>query len=49
MCSVGGEVMKAALPSDLCLEGLAEALVTEKYKLGKKLSSGLENHSRRAA
>ena len=31
MCSVG-EVMKAALPSDLCLEGLAEAPVTEKYK-----------------
>ncbi len=31
MCSVG-EVMKAALPSDLCIEGLAEAPVTEKYK-----------------
>jgi len=31
MCSIG-EVMKAALPSDLCLEGVAEAPVKEKYK-----------------
>lgn len=31
MCSAG-EVMKAALPSDLCLEGVTEAAVTEKYK-----------------
>ncbi len=31
MCSVG-EVMKAALPSDLCLEGVTELPVTEKYK-----------------
>jgi primosomal protein N' (replication factor Y) len=31
MCSVG-EVMKAALPSDLCLEGVTEVPVTEKYK-----------------
>ena len=31
MCSAG-EVMKAALPSDLCLEGVTEIPVTEKYK-----------------
>ncbi len=31
MCSIG-EVMKAALPSDLCLEGVAEVPVLEKYK-----------------
>ncbi|MBN2664898.1 MAG: primosomal protein N' [Bacteroidales bacterium] len=31
MCSAG-EVMKAALPSDLCLEGVTELPVTEKYK-----------------
>jgi primosomal protein N' (replication factor Y) len=31
MCSIG-EVMKAALPSDLCLEGVAEVPVMEKYK-----------------
>ena len=31
MCSEG-EVMKAALPSDLCLEGVTELPVTEKYK-----------------
>jgi primosomal protein N' (replication factor Y) len=31
MCSVG-EVMKAALPSDLCLEGVATVAVLEKYR-----------------
>ena len=31
MCSVG-EVMKAALPSDLCLEGVTEIPVMEKYR-----------------
>lgn len=31
MCSVG-EVMKAALPSDLCLEGVTAVPVAEKYK-----------------
>ncbi len=31
MCSAG-EVMKAALPSDLCLEGVTEIPVAEKYK-----------------
>jgi primosomal protein N' (replication factor Y) (superfamily II helicase) len=31
MCSIG-EVMKAALPSDLCLEGVTEIPVPEKYK-----------------
>jgi len=31
MCSIG-EVMKAALPSDLCLEGVASVPVVEKYK-----------------
>jgi primosomal protein N' (replication factor Y) len=31
MCSPG-EVMKAALPSDLCLEGVTELPVAEKYK-----------------
>ena len=31
MCSVG-EVMKAALPSDLCLEGVTEVPVPEKYR-----------------
>ena len=31
MCSIG-EVMKAALPSDLCLEGVTEVPVNEKYK-----------------
>lgn len=31
MCPAG-EVMKAALPSDLCLEGVTEIPVTEKYK-----------------
>lgn len=31
MCSIG-EVMKAALPSDLCLEGVTTLPVTEKYK-----------------
>lgn len=31
MCSAG-EVMKAALPSDLCLEGVTELPVIEKYK-----------------
>lgn len=31
MCSAG-EVMKAALPSDLCLEGVTEIPLTEKYK-----------------
>ena len=31
MCSVG-EVMKAALPSDLCLEGVTTVPVQEKYK-----------------
>jgi len=31
MCSIG-EVMKAALPSDLCLEGVTEVPVKEKYK-----------------
>lgn len=31
MCSIG-EVMKAALPSDLCLEGVTEAPLPEKYK-----------------
>jgi primosomal protein N' (replication factor Y) len=31
MCSIG-EVMKAALPSDLCLEGVTTLPLTEKYK-----------------
>ncbi len=31
MCSAG-EVMKAALPSDLCLEGVTEIPMTEKYR-----------------
>jgi primosomal protein N' (replication factor Y) (superfamily II helicase) len=31
MCSLG-EVMKAALPSDLCLEGVTEVHVPEKYR-----------------
>ena len=31
MCSIG-EVMKAALPSDLCLEGVKEIPVREKYR-----------------
>ena len=31
MCSIG-EVMKASLPSDLCLEGVTEVPVMEKYK-----------------
>ncbi len=31
MCSVG-EVMKTALPSDLCLEGVTSVAVVEKYK-----------------
>jgi len=31
MCSIG-EVMKAALPSDLCLEGVTSVPVPEKYK-----------------
>jgi len=31
LCSIG-EVMKAALPSDLCLEGVTEVPVIEKYK-----------------
>ncbi|HSN50737.1 MAG TPA: primosomal protein N', partial [Bacteroidales bacterium] len=31
MCSIG-EVMKAALPSDLCLEGVTEIPVPEKYR-----------------
>ena len=31
LCSIG-EVMKAALPSDLCLEGVTEIPVIEKYK-----------------
>ena len=31
LCSVG-EVMKAALPSDLCLEGVTEVPVPEKYR-----------------
>lgn len=31
MCSIG-EVMKAALPSDLCLEGIASLPVPEKYR-----------------
>ncbi len=31
MCSIG-EVMKAALPSDLCLEGVTEVHVPEKYR-----------------
>ncbi|MCK7535315.1 MAG: hypothetical protein MZV63_32195 [Marinilabiliales bacterium] len=31
MCFVG-EVMKAALPSDLCLEGVTEIPVTERHR-----------------
>jgi hypothetical protein len=31
MCTIG-EVMKAALPSDLCLEGVTSVPVPEKYK-----------------
>jgi primosomal protein N' (replication factor Y) len=46
MCSIG-EVMKAALPSDLCLEGVTSVPVPEKYKPRKetfvKLTSDFSN------
>jgi len=47
MCNIG-EVMKSALPSDLCLEGVTSVPVTEKYKPREetfvKLSSGFSDN-----